>query len=122
VPVIADGVDQGRDVCKCLACGADAVMGSPASKAPGLGYHWGMATPSPVPRGMDPGWDHRNLRTNLRGLPSSTEPTTSWEPYKLVWVPWVLRIFERCSKLKSLCLPVDRGVRFTKAQQLGMGK
>ncbi len=57
VPVIADGgLITGGDICKCIACGADGVMiGSPfarASEAPGNGYHWGMATPSPVlPRG-----------------------------------------------------------------------
>jgi IMP dehydrogenase len=57
VPIIADGgLVTGGDVCKCIACGADAVMmGSPfarAKEAPGRGYHWGMATPSPVlPRG-----------------------------------------------------------------------
>ncbi len=57
VPVIADGgLITGGDVCKCIACGADAVMmGSPfarAVEAPGRGYHWGMATPSPIlPRG-----------------------------------------------------------------------
>jgi IMP dehydrogenase len=57
VPIIADGgLITGGDVCKCIACGADAVMmGSPfarAVEAPGRGYHWGMATPSPVlPRG-----------------------------------------------------------------------
>ncbi len=57
VPVIADGgLVTGGDVCKCVACGADGVMmGSPfakAQEAPGRGYHWGMATPSPVlPRG-----------------------------------------------------------------------
>ncbi len=57
IPVIADGgLVTGGDICKCIACGADAVMiGSPfarASEAPGRGFHWGMATPSPVlPRG-----------------------------------------------------------------------
>ncbi len=55
--LIADGgmVTSG-DICKAIACGADAVMiGSPLAKSiesPGRGYHWGMATPSPVlPRG-----------------------------------------------------------------------
>ncbi|MGB3495522.1 MAG: GuaB3 family IMP dehydrogenase-related protein [Elainellaceae cyanobacterium] len=57
IPVIADGgLITGGDICKCIACGADGVMiGSPfarASEAPGRGFHWGMATPSPVlPRG-----------------------------------------------------------------------
>ena len=57
VPIIADGgMVSGGDLCKAFACGADAVMiGSPiakASEAPGKGFHWGMATPSPtLPRG-----------------------------------------------------------------------
>jgi IMP dehydrogenase len=57
VSVIADGgLITGGDICKCIACGADGVMiGSPfarAAEAPGRGFHWGMATPSPVlPRG-----------------------------------------------------------------------
>ncbi|MFW9259381.1 MULTISPECIES: GuaB3 family IMP dehydrogenase-related protein [Nostoc] len=57
IPIIADGgLITGGDICKCIACGADGVMiGSPfarAEEAPGRGYHWGMATPSPVlPRG-----------------------------------------------------------------------
>ncbi|MEO0855190.1 MAG: GuaB3 family IMP dehydrogenase-related protein, partial [Cyanobacteria bacterium J06648_11] len=56
-PIIADGgLITGGDICKCIAVGADAVMiGSPfarAQEAPGRGFHWGMATPSPVlPRG-----------------------------------------------------------------------
>jgi len=57
VPIITDGgMSKGGDVCKALACGADAVMvGSAfakASEAPGRGYHWGMATPhANLPRG-----------------------------------------------------------------------
>ncbi|MDY6937458.1 MAG: GuaB3 family IMP dehydrogenase-related protein [Cyanobacteriota bacterium] len=57
VPVIADGgLITGGDICKSIACGADGVMiGSPiarSAEAPGRGYHWGMATPSPIlPRG-----------------------------------------------------------------------
>ncbi|MFC1571941.1 GuaB3 family IMP dehydrogenase-related protein [Candidatus Margulisiibacteriota bacterium] len=57
VPIIADGgMVVGGDICKAIACGADAVMiGSPiarASESPGGHHHWGMATPSPtLPRG-----------------------------------------------------------------------
>jgi IMP dehydrogenase len=57
IPIIADGgLVTGGDICKCIACGADGVMiGSPfarAAEAPGRGFHWGMATPSPLlPRG-----------------------------------------------------------------------
>ncbi|WP_448589441.1 GuaB3 family IMP dehydrogenase-related protein [Thermodesulfobium sp.] len=57
IPIIADGgmVNSG-DMIKALAVGADAVMiGSPiarAQEAPGMGFHWGMATPNAVlPRG-----------------------------------------------------------------------
>ncbi len=57
VPVITDGgMRRGGDICKAIACGADAVIiGSAlarAKEAPGRGYHWGMATPHPyLPRG-----------------------------------------------------------------------
>ncbi len=57
VAIVADGgIVNSGDICKALACGADAVMiGSPfakASEAPGHGFHWGMATPNAVlPRG-----------------------------------------------------------------------
>ena len=57
VPVIADGgMRSGGDLCKAIACGADAaIIGSilaRAKESPGKGYHWGMATPHPnLPRG-----------------------------------------------------------------------
>lgn len=57
VPIITDGgMSKGGDVCKALACGADAVMvGSAfarAEEAPAKGNHWGMATPhANLPRG-----------------------------------------------------------------------
>jgi len=57
VPIITDGgMSRGGDICKSIACGADAVMvGSAfarATEAPGRGHHWGMATPhANLPRG-----------------------------------------------------------------------
>ena len=57
VPIITDGgMKTGGDVAKAIASGADAVMlGSPfagALEAPGRGFNWGMAAPSPtLPRG-----------------------------------------------------------------------
>lgn len=57
VAIVGDGgMTSTGDVCKAIACGADAVMiGSPfakAKEAPGRGFHWGMATPNAVlPRG-----------------------------------------------------------------------
>ena len=57
VPIITDGgMNNGGDLCKAIASGADAVMlGSifaRAKEAPGRGFHWGMAHPHPaLPRG-----------------------------------------------------------------------
>lgn len=57
VPIITDGgMRAGGEICKAIACGADAVMvGSSfaqAEEAPGRGFHWGMATPhANLPRG-----------------------------------------------------------------------
>jgi IMP dehydrogenase len=57
VPVVTDGgMKTGGDIAKAIASGADAVMlGTPfagALEAPGRGFNWGMAAPSPtLPRG-----------------------------------------------------------------------
>lgn len=57
VPVVGDGgMRRGGELAKAIAAGADAVMlGSPlarAEEAPGRGFNWGMAAPSPtLPRG-----------------------------------------------------------------------
>ena len=57
VPIVTDGgFRTGGDICKAVACGADAVMlGSifaQTEESPGKGHHWGMATPhEALPRG-----------------------------------------------------------------------
>ncbi|MFH1772098.1 MAG: GuaB3 family IMP dehydrogenase-related protein [Candidatus Omnitrophota bacterium] len=57
IPIITDGgMSRGGDICKAFASGANAVMiGSAfarAKEAPGLGFHWGMATShGNLPRG-----------------------------------------------------------------------
>jgi IMP dehydrogenase len=57
VPIITDGgIQKSGDLCKAIVAGADAVMlGSifaSTEDAPGLGHHWGMATPhAELPRG-----------------------------------------------------------------------
>jgi IMP dehydrogenase len=82
VPIITDGgFRNGGDICKAVACGADAVMlGSmlaQAEEAPGRGNHWGMATPhEALPRGTRVNVGIRgSLKQILLGPSSVTDGT-----------------------------------------------
>lgn len=84
IQVIADGgMRYGGDIAKAIACGADAVMiGSPiakAAEAPGLGYHWGMATfHADLPRGTRVNAGERiPLREILVGPSRRSDGTTN---------------------------------------------
>ncbi|MEB3825877.1 GuaB3 family IMP dehydrogenase-related protein [Phormidium sp. CCY1219] len=132
VSVIADGgLITGGDICKCIACGADGVMiGSPfarAAEAPGRGFHWGMATPSPVlPRGTrirvgTTGTVEQILRGpaalddgthNLRGALQTSMGTLGAKNLK------------EMQQVEVVIAPslLSEGKVYQKAQQLGMGK
>ncbi|AFY73620.1 IMP dehydrogenase family protein [Synechococcus sp. PCC 7502] len=132
IPIIADGgLITGGDICKSIACGADGVMiGSPlarAAEAPGRGFHWGMATPSPVlprgtrikvgttgtiaqilrgPAGLDDGTHNLlgALKTSMGTL--GAETIREMQQVEVVIAPSLL----------------TEGKVYQKAQQLGMGK
>jgi len=132
IPIIGDGgIITGGDICKCIACGADSVMiGSPiakASSAPGKGFHWGMATPSPLlPRGTrikvgSTGSLERILRGpallddgthNLLGAIRTSMSTLGAKDIK------------EMQKVEIVIAPalLSEGKVYQKAQQLGMGK
>ncbi len=82
VSIITDGgIRTGGDVCKSVACGADAVMiGSPFAKteeAPAKGMHWGMATwHESLPRGTRIDLGVRYTLDELLFGPSSTSDGT----------------------------------------------
>lgn len=132
VPVIADGgLVTGGDICKCIACGADGVMiGSPfarAQEAPGRGYHWGMATPSPVlPRGTRIRVDTTgSLEQILRG-PAQLDDGTHNLLGALQTSMGTLgaKNIKEMQQVEIVIAPslLTEGKVYQKAQQLGMGK
>jgi IMP dehydrogenase len=132
IPIIADGgLVTGGDVCKCIACGADAVMmGSPfarAQEAPGRGYHWGMATPSPVlPRGTRIRVDTTGtLEQILRG-PAILDDGTHNFLGSLQTSMGTLgaKDLKEMQQVEVVIAPslLTEGKVYQKAQKLGMGK
>ncbi len=132
VPVIADGgLITGGDICKCIACGADGVMiGSPfarAAEAPGRGYHWGMATPSPIlPRGT-------RIRVGTTGTleqiltgPAQLDDGTHnlLGALKTSMGTLGAKDLKEMQQVEVIIAPslLTEGKVYQKAQQLGMGK
>ncbi|MBD0335274.1 MAG: GuaB3 family IMP dehydrogenase-related protein [Cyanobacteria bacterium Co-bin13] len=132
VPVIADGgLVTGGDICKCIACGADGVMiGSPfarAAEAPGRGYHWGMATPSPVlPRGtrIKVGTTG-TLEQILRGPAQLDDGTHNFLGALQTSMGTLgAKNLKEMQQVEVVIAPslLTEGKVYQKAQQLGMGK
>lgn len=132
IPVLADGgLVTGGDVCKCIACGADAIMmGSPfarAQEAPGRGFHWGMATPSPVlPRGtrINVGTTG-SLEQILIGPAKLDDGTHNFlGALKTSMSTLGAKTISEMQKVEVVIAPslLTEGKVYQKAQKLGMGK
>lgn len=132
VPIIADGgLVTGGDICKCIASGADGVMiGSPfarAQEAPGRGFHWGMATPSPVlPRGtrIQVGTTG-TLEQILRGPAQLDDGTHNLlGALKTSMGTLGAQNLKEMQQVEVVIAPslLTEGKVYQKAQQLGMGK
>ncbi len=132
IPVIADGgLITGGDICKCIACGADGVMiGSPfarAAEAPGRGYHWGMATPSPVlPRGtrirVGTTGSLEQILIGPAGLDDGTHNLLG--ALKTSMGTLGAKNIKEMQQVEVVIAPslLTEGKVYQKAQQLGMGK
>ena len=132
IPIIGDGgIITGGDICKCLACGADAVMiGSPIAKsssAPGNGYHWGMATPSPIlPRGtrIEVG-STGSLERIIKGPALLDDGTHNLlGAIKTSMSTLGVKNIKEMQNVEIVIAPslLTEGKVYQKAQQLGMGK
>jgi IMP dehydrogenase len=132
VPVIADGgLITGGDICKCIACGADGVMiGSPfarCAEAPGQGYHWGMATPSPVlPRGTRISVGTTGTLEQILTGPAALDDGTHnlLGALKTSMGTLGAKNIKEMQQVEIVIAPslLTEGKVYQKAQQLGMGK
>ncbi|NEO85698.1 MAG: GuaB3 family IMP dehydrogenase-related protein [Spirulina sp. SIO3F2] len=132
IPVIADGgIVTGGDICKCIACGADAVMiGSPiarSAEAPGRGYHWGMATPSPVlPRGTRINVGTTGTIQQIMTGPAKLDDGTHnlLGALKTSMGTLGAKDIKEMQQVEVVIAPslLTEGKVYQKAQQLGMGK
>lgn len=132
VPIIADGgLITGGDICKCITCGADAVMiGSPfarSTEAPGRGYHWGMATPNPVlPRGTRIHVGTTGTCEQILRGPAQLDDGTHnlLGALKISMGTLGAKNIKDMQQVEVVIAPslLNEGKLYQKAQQLGMGK